>query len=351
MVKSILMISSLLVSGIVYAQDCTKGQSVTFVQLPVIKNQGTACTVTDVPSCVFGSVVAGGGGSNTCVISWFTPNWIVTQPFTNIGGGAGTILNAPAWMHYWGDGTEADPNYSSGTTNMQGLHYYTNWTVGAGATVNVVNTNAGAVDRPSGALIIISPGTCTIAGAITTNPNGAAGNGGGGGGAGGFGAATGGNGGASNWGGTQFAPGGSGGTNAGTPGTAGASPDASAQKYAIWAGPEFYPMGGANGGNGNAGGSGGGGGLALVLVCQTINLTGTVSMAGAAGGNSTTAAQGGGGGGGGGFFIAAATTYTSFNSGGINVSGGAAGTCTGSCAASGSAGGAGGNGWFKQFTM
>jgi hypothetical protein len=267
------------------------------------------------------------------------------------GGGPGTILDAPSWTHFFGDGSEADPNYSSGTTNMQGLHYYASWTVGAGATVNIVNTNAGAVDRPSGALIIMSPGTCTIAGTITTNPNGAASNGGGGGGGGGFGAAAGGNGGVSNWGGTQFAPGGSGGTSSAVAGTNGGTPDASAQKYAAWAGPEFYPMGGSNGANGNAGGSGGGGGLALVLDCAVINFTGTINLSGVAGGASTTAAQGGGGGGGGGFFIAAAQTFTAFNVGGINVAGGAGGSCTGACAGSGSAGGNGGNGWFKQFTL
>ena len=92
--KKLLLLIFLLVPIHAFAQDCTKGQTVTFAQLPTVKYQGTACTVTDTTGCTIGSPVTAGGGSTTCQVAWFTPNWIA-QSSTAGGSGGGTNLAAP----------------------------------------------------------------------------------------------------------------------------------------------------------------------------------------------------------------------------------------------------------------
>ena len=92
--KKLLLLIFLLVPLRAFAQDCTKGQSVTFAQLPTVKYQGTACTVTDATGCTIGSPVTAGGGSTTCQVAWFTPNW-VAQSSTAGGSGGGANLAAP----------------------------------------------------------------------------------------------------------------------------------------------------------------------------------------------------------------------------------------------------------------
>ena len=72
------------------------------------------------------------------------------------------------FFDYFGDGAEADPN-PAGTVSLEGEHNYVNFTLQAGATINIVeNFN----QPPSSTLVIRSPGICTIAG--TVNGRGAA---------------------------------------------------------------------------------------------------------------------------------------------------------------------------------
>ena len=132
-------------------------------------------------------------------------------------------------------------------------------------------------------------------------------------------------------------------------GGAGATPTAATQKW-IWnTGQAFGVLGGSIGGTGGVGtGSaavGGNGGGGVVLICETINFTGTVKVNGGAGAGGKQSG-GGGGGGGGGVVIMAARTYTS--NAGVVVSNGGAGGVGGSTAG---AGGPGKSGWFKQFTL
>jgi hypothetical protein len=69
---------------------------------------------------------------------------------------------APHFFDYFGDGSEPDPN-ASGTITLGGEHNYVNFTVQAGATVNIVEDFN---NPPSSTLLVRSRGTCTIAGTI-----------------------------------------------------------------------------------------------------------------------------------------------------------------------------------------
>lgn len=69
-----------LIPSLVFAQDCTKGQNVTFAQLPVTTINGTSCIVTDlVNPCTTGTVVTVGGGSRICQVGWYSGSWIVSS--------------------------------------------------------------------------------------------------------------------------------------------------------------------------------------------------------------------------------------------------------------------------------
>lgn len=69
---------------------------------------------------------------------------------------------APHFFDYFGDGSEADPN-PAGPITLGGDHSYSNFTLAAGATINLVEDFS---TPPSSTLIVRSPGTCTIAGRI-----------------------------------------------------------------------------------------------------------------------------------------------------------------------------------------
>lgn len=119
--------------------------------------------------------------------------------------------------------------------------------------------------------------------------------------------------------------------------------------------------GGAGGGGdnvsvaGRGGGGGGGGGGAILIICDTFNNSGTVSVKGGAGGNggagATSNAGGGAGGGGGsgGKIMLLANTITA--AGTLDVSGGAAGTGSSGAGTgtAGSNGAAGGNGYATRY--
>jgi hypothetical protein len=268
---------------------------------------------------------------------------------------------APHFFDYFGDGSEADPN-PAGAITLGGDHNYSSFTLGAGATINIVEDFNSA---PSSTLIVRSPGTCTIAGTI--NGHGAANPvytiGGVGGGGGGSPAASGlqalgvispsldFNGGA---GGVSGNPGGSG--QDGTP-----LADV-LQQFILDDMPSTVDSSGGMPGGAGAGaanpfnchnaqpGNGGCAGAGLVLACRKIDfqstaivdLRGQDGFAGAAGPN------GGGGGGGGGYFVTYAIAYihSPASSGTVLLDGGAGGAAGGSTAG---AGGRGSAGWSRYY--
>lgn len=270
---------------------------------------------------------------------------------------------APHFFDYFGDGSEPDPN-ASGTTTLGGDHNYANFTVNAGARVNIVeNFN----NPPSSTLIVRSPGTCTIAGTINgrgvANPVFTIG---------GVGAGGGGN---PSAGGLEalgvFSPsldfnGGAGGT-LGNPGGAGQDGVPLASPITTFIVDELGSVVDSSGGMpGGAGagaanpfdchnaepGNGGCAGAGLILACREIDfqatavvdLRGQDGFAGAAG----SGAGGGGGGGGGGYFFSYAIAYihSPASSGAVLLDGGAGGAGGDSTAG---AGGTGSAGWSRSF--
>jgi hypothetical protein len=270
---------------------------------------------------------------------------------------------APHFFGYFGDGSEPDPN-PSGTITLGGEHNYVNFTVQAGATVNIVEDFN---NPPSSTLIVRSPGTCTIAGTI--NGRGAAnpvftigGVGGGGGGnptAGGLPALgvispsldfNGGAGGASG--------------NRGGAGQNGVSLADPIKTFILDELPSVVDSSGGMAGGAGAGaanpfdchnaqpGNGGCSGAGLILVCREIDfqatavvdLRGQDGFAGAAG----PGAGGGGGGGGGGYFFTYAIAYihSPANSSTVRLDGGLGGA--GGDSTTG-AGGGGSAGWSRFF--
>lgn len=271
--------------------------------------------------------------------------------------------SAPHFFDYFGDGTESDPN-PMGTIALGGDHDYANFTVRAGATVNIVEDFN---NPPSSTLIIRSLGTCTIAGTIngrgTANPVFSLGGVGGGGG---------GNPSASGLGALGVVSpsldfnGGAGGM-AGNPGGAGQDgtplPDLT-KKFILDEMPSVVDSSGGMPGGAGAGaanpfdchnaqpGNGGCSGAGLILACKEIDfqptaivdLRGQDGFAGAAG----PGAGAGGGGGGGGFFFTYAIAYihSPANSGTVRVDGGAGGSGGDTTAG---AGGRGSAGWSRFF--
>lgn len=288
----------------------------------------------------------------TTTLNFQTANGTGTAPgLTNYTNGV--IYNdAPLWAHYLGTGAEADPGPTS--FSVQGVHHYAALTINAGQTItvtSVISAVGAATDKPNGGFVALVRGTCTIAGTIaangvfaqTSNFGGASSGGGG------FGAANGvtgnstslpGDGGA-----VALATAGAQGTT-GVAATAGSTPTVGSQNDVLMNPPAYGNCGGATGGaGGSSGGAGGQGGGCVVLICNNINFTGTINVAGAAGGAGGSNV-GPGGGGGGGFVILAARTLT--NSGTITTTAGAAGTPGSGTATAAAAGGAG---WSKTFTL
>lgn len=288
----------------------------------------------------------------------------ISNSWGNLTSAGQPLQDAPVWMHYLGTGAEADPcvgNVGPCTTAAQtivGTHYYANFTVEASGTLSVTDqpqTGGASADMPEDALVVVSPGTCTIAGtinaaAIIQGP--AIGDGGSAGGGGGGSSAL-----------------------AGTAGSAGLWPGGTAVQQLSGFG-SLGALGANNGGNcpaglttatknfvaanlanmpGRLGGGPGGGangctkgaaGGAVILICNNINLTGTINVSGGAGA-SGSAGNGACGGGGGGFFLRAAHTYVA-DTPTITITKGAGGT-----GATGSAGqgGNGCDGWSAKYTL
>jgi len=258
----------------------------------------------------------------------------------------GQNILTPTWLRYLANGSAGPYSCTSGICGLDDERWYTSFTVSPGAAVVSTATN--------GPFIIRSSGTCTIGGTISNSVNTAGGGGvlnqgdlGGAGGGGGGGAKAGvaGLNGVVDQqlpviiGGTAGAAGGGTGGNA-------ASPTPSQYHTLISSGSQ-WPVGGATGGagggnGGTAGGKGGNGGGPVILICNTLNFTGTIDASGAPGQPAPANNTGAGGGGGGGYVILSAVTFTA-NTGTIKVSGGEGGSC-GSFTGCG-AGGNGGNGW------
>jgi hypothetical protein len=268
---------------------------------------------------------------------------------------------APHFFDYFGDGSEPDPN-ASGTITLGGEHNYVNFTVQAGATVNIVEDFN---NPPSSTLLVRSRGTCTIAGTI--NGRGAAnpvftigGVGGGGGGnpsAGGL-AALG-----------VISPsldfnGGAGGV-LGSPGGAGQDGVPLANQVKTFILDELPSVvdssGGMPGGAGASAanpfdchnaqpGNGGCAGAGLILVCRETDFqaTAVVDLRGQDGFAGAPGPGAGGGGGGGGYFFSYAIAYihSPANSGTVRLDGGVGGAGGDSTAG---AGGMGSAGWSRFF--
>jgi len=256
-------------------------------------------------------------------------------------------IPTPTWLRYLANGSAGPYSCTSGTCPLGDERWFSSFSVSAGATVVSTANN--------GPFIIRSTGTCTVAGTISNSVNTAHGGGvlnkgdvGGSGGGGG--------------GGTQAGaaglPGvadqqlpviisGTAGVAGGGTGGNGVSPTPS-QYHTLVSSGTPWPVGGATGGAGGgngagtAGGTGGNGGGPVILICNTINFTGTIDASGAPGKPAPANNTGAGGGGGGGYVILSAVSFTA-NTGTTKVSGGEGGSC-GSFAGCG-AGGNGGNGW------
>lgn len=272
--------------------------------------------------------------------------WVAASP-TTFGSGA-----VPGFLQYFGDGSEGAQNCTSGTCNVCGEHWYSSLSISSGAQLSETNLWCG-----NGPTIIRVKGLCTIAGnlnASLTVPGTAfvaiggtspmlspAGGGGGGTAAGGAGNAPG------------YATGGAAGAAGGGAGGTPAALLPYLQKFFL-AGDNYGPTqsgswaGGVGGTGGSSGGGGGGGGGAIILVCGSINFTGTITVAGQAGANSPGNNQGAGGGGGGGMIVVRSPIWTA-NTGTIIVAGGAGGTC-GAFTGCG-AGGTGGAGFSAIYTQ
>ena len=250
----------------------------------------------------------------------------------------------PPWLTYLGDGATHAFSCTSGFCGIDDEHWYTSFNISPGATALV---HAG-----NGPGIIRSTGPCTIAGTLANTPNidgslgisvqgdfGGGGGGGGGaaGGPGHFGWYTVGNG----W--VPIVSGGAAGAKGGGAGGNGSVPVFPQYAPLLSAG-SFWPAGGSLGGKG-AGPNGGVPGVAggpVILVCQSINFTGTIDVSGGPGKPPTANGSGAGGGGGAGYAILSTANWVA-NTGTIKLQGGAGGSCTGftDCGA----GGSGGNGW------
>ena len=255
--------------------------------------------------------------------------------------------NAPAdWLEFVGDGSEGAYSCTSGTCVLGGEHWFSSFVVSAGASV----VNAGQ----NSPIVIRSAGACTVAGTISNSPD----SGGGVTAAGDFGAGGGGGGGGTLKGHAGYysvGPGtieiisqGSGGAASGGNGGNGAVP-ATGQYHQLLSGGSFWPVGGSAGGvGGSSGGAGGLGGAPIILVCDSINFTGTIDVSGGPGGDSPANNSGAGGGGGAGYVIFSGASYTA-NRGTINLSGGVGGSCNSNSGCG--TGGNGGNGWNKVITI
>lgn len=224
---------------------------------------------------------------------------------------------------FGGDGSDGDLTVSSGTTTLSAgtsnvlVKNYTNLTVASGATLTISTT------ATQGTILILRiRGTCTIAGTLELT---------------GKGATVGYSGYSIRDSVTHY--GGTGGNyGAGIGGTAGTGGAiyTNLTEYVTPEGNRLYRRyinlaagsAGGTGGNGDGGtpGTGGTGGGAVLIECDSLNFTGTISVNGGTGGTGTRNAAGCGGGGGGASGMAL-VLYNSLvvNTGTVNAKGGAGG--------------------------
>jgi hypothetical protein len=249
----------------------------------------------------------------------------------------------PEWLRYLANGVGGAQSCPP-TCTITDEHWVSSYTVAAGAT---------AYERAgNGPIVIRSTGPCTIAGTLGNTPNiggsvgiNVRGDFGGGGGGGGGGATTGGQGGSwtvgNGW--VEIENGGAGGAPSGRAGGQGGTPGF-LQYRQLLNGGSLWPAGGSIGGQGGGPGGGlpGDGGGPIILVCQTMNFTGTIDVSGGVGSSPTANNAGAGGGGGAGYVILSASNWVA-NTGTIKLSGGAGGSCAGFTGCG--PGGKGGDGW------
>jgi hypothetical protein len=256
----------------------------------------------------------------------------------------------PPWLKFLGNGQNGAKVCPSGTCFVTDEYWYSSFTVAAGATVYSQSGN--------GPLIIRSTGPCTIAGTVGNTPQiggslgiNVYGDFGGGGGGGGGGATVSGHSGfwtvGNGW--VEIANGGHPGVAPAGTGGAGETVKPPQYRPLLSAG-SFWPAGGSPGGKGGGpgGGAGGNAGGPIILVCDSINFTGTIDARGGTGAPPTANNSGAGGGGGGGYVILSANSYTA-NSGTILTTGGPGGSCSGFTGCG--QGGPGGNGWNVAITI
>jgi hypothetical protein len=256
----------------------------------------------------------------------------------------------PGWLRYLATGAGGAYSCTSGKCLITDEKWVSSFNVSAGATAYTQSGNS--------PIIIRSTGPCTVAGTIGNTPTigssvgiNTYGDFGGGGGGGGGGATVHGHGGfwtvGNGW--VEIAVGGFGGAAPAGAGGTGETPNVLQYRPLLSSG-SFWPAGGSIGGPGGgpAGGQPGNGGGPVILVCNSINFTGTINVSGGPGGSPTANGSGAGGGGGAGYVILSASSYVA-NTGTINLQGGPGGSC-GAFTGCG-AGGAGGAGWSMAITI
>jgi hypothetical protein len=271
-----------------------------------------------------------------CALTFAVLLCLRTQAQTSIG-------TTPGWLQFLGNGESGAYSCSSGNCSLGEEFWVSSFNVSAGATV----FNSGG-----GPITIRSTGACTIAGEIANTPNFPQAGGPGQDGLGDFGGGGGGGGGGAAAGHSGFYSAGDAYAeivNGGAPGTAGGGNGGAGyatvppQYRQLISGGTFWPVGGSIGGQGGSGGGvAGQAGGPVILVCESIDFTGTINVSGGAGAPAPANNTGAGGGGGGGYVILSAESYVA-DAGTINVAGGPGGTCNGytNCGA----GGNGGNGF------
>jgi len=264
-----------------------------------------------------------------------------------------SIGTTPGWLRYLGNGAGGNYSCSSGTCFITDEHWVSSFNVSAGATALSQSGNS--------PIIIRSIGVCTIAGTLGNSPNipsspppvgiNTYGDFGGGGGGGGGGATTHGRSGywtvGNGW--VEIASGGIGGPAPAGPGTNGETPGVTQYRPLLSTG-SFWPAGGSLGGLGGGphGGLPGNAGGPVILVCGSINFTGTIDVSGGAG-KPPSANNSGAGGGGGAAYVILSTANWVANTGTIKLGGGAGGSCAGFTGCG--TGGTGGSGWSMAITI
>lgn len=253
---------------------------------------------------------------------------------------------------FYGSGSNGFLDVSAGTTTIDDTKAYTAVVVRGGTLNHGASLTSITTIQCQGVFILLSPGTINLNGLGLSGGAGATGAGTAGG-TGGEGGRGGGGGGGTNAGGAggnglqnnrqATSGGGTGGTGGGgaggTGGNALSSPGPGRVGFFIF--PQGAPGGGGGGSGAAAGANGGaaGGAFEIKSPVFAVGSGATFSAKGAAGSNGPAASRGAGGGGGGGTI----TVYfrNSFQSGTIDVSGGAGGTSGGAGSGAGGPGGTG----------